>query len=163
MNAGCCPWRSRWREYLDGKADPDDIDHDTLATLSLHYRETACSGRIPDLKLFHYSDMLRDGRKTVAALARAVGIEAGAGLVERVAEATGFETMKAKAAEFAPVAGTGYWKSDADFFDSAKSRKWQGRLSGEEQELYRLRIEQELPDERARRWLENGGGAVERN
>ena len=71
-------------------------------------------------------------------------------------EATAFGAMKAKAADYAPVAGTGFWKSDANFFDSASLRKWEGELSQEELGLYRERLAELIPDTRAREWLENG-------
>jgi hypothetical protein len=149
-----------FRRFIDGDADPEDFDFDTLATLTTHYRETVCADRVPDLKLFHYADMIRDGRRTVEDLAQAVGIDADAALIDRVAEATSFGEMKANAASYAPVGGTGFWKSDANFFDSASSRKWEGELSDEEFELYRTRVDEQLPDKPARAWLENGNGSA---
>lgn len=146
------------RAFLDGTFDIDDFDRDTLATLTEHYHQTVLAGRLPDLKLFHYSDMLRDGRTTVARLAEAAGIEADAALVDAVAEATAFGAMKAKAADFAPVGGTGFWKSDEGFFDSASSNKWEGQLTEDEVQLYRDRLADLIPDARARDWLENGYG-----
>ncbi len=65
--------------------------------------------------------------------------------------------MKAKAADYAPVGGTGFWKSDANFFDSASSNKWDGKLSEKELARYRERLEELIPDARARDWLERGG------
>jgi len=56
--------------------------------------------------------MVRDGRRTVLALAKAAGIDADASVIDTVTEATGFGAMKAKAADYTPVAGTGFWKSD---------------------------------------------------
>ncbi len=149
-----------FRRFIDGDADPEDFDFDTLATLTTHYRETVCADRVPDLKLFHYADMIRDGRRTVEDLAEAGGIDADAALIDRVAEATSFGEMKANAASYAPVGGTGFWKSDANFFDSASSRKWEGELSDEEFELYRTRVDEQLPDKPARAWLENGNGSA---
>lgn len=133
----------------------DDFAHDTLAKICLHYVQTACSDRLPDLKLFHYADMRADGRDAVARLARAIGIDDPA-LVDRVAEATGFERMKAKAAEFAPVGGTGFWKSDRGFFDSASSGKWEGVLSETEMTRFGARLAELVPDAEARRWLLSG-------
>ena len=114
------------------------------------------SDRIPDLKVFHYSDLLRDGRYTVERLAKAVEIEADPNLIARIAEASSFRSMKAKAADFVPVGGTGFWKSDANFFDSATSGKWQGVLSKDELHAYNERLEELVPDAEARAWLEFG-------
>lgn len=157
------PLSESFRYFIEGDAPPDDYDRNTLTMLTSHYNETVCSNRLPDLRLFHYSDMLRDGRRTVAALAEAAGIDASASLIDEVAEATAFGAMKSKAADYTPYAGTGFWKSDAAFFDSASSGKWEGRLSDEELELYRIRIEEQVPDPHRRIWLHGGHGGIERD
>lgn len=145
------------RRFINGPADPDDFDKDTLASLTLHYSETVLSGRYPHLNVLHYSDMVRDGHRTVQHLARAAGIEADAELIDEVAAATVFGAMKARAIDYAPVGGTGYWKSDDGFFDSASSGKWEGQLSQAEVELFNTRLAELVPDEKARTWLVAGG------
>ena len=147
--------------FIDGEFDLDNWDNDNLATLSRHYCATVLSGRLPGLHTFHYSDMIADGRRTVERLAHVAGIEADNRLIEAVAEATTFGSMKSKAIDYAPVGGTGFWKSDAAFFDSASSRKWEGQLSGEELVLYRRRLAELIEDVRSRAWLENGDQADE--
>ena len=142
--------------YLEGPFDRDDFDRDTLETLTTHYVETALSDRLPDLKLFHYATMLRDPRAAIRDLAAAAEIDAGPALIDAVADATSFGAMKAKAADYAPVGGTGFWKSDAGFFDSATSRKWENKLSPEQVAHYRHRVAKLVPDRNARTWLENG-------
>ncbi len=146
------------RAFLKGPSDINDCDRDTLAAFTEHYAKTVLSDRVPDFRLFHYSDMIRDGRATVERLAKAAEIDADAALLDAVTEATAFGAMKAKAANYAPVAGTGYWKSDAGFFDSASSNKWEGKLTEEEIELYHARLADLVPETRARTWLENGDG-----
>ncbi|SDM05216.1 Sulfotransferase domain-containing protein [Aliiruegeria lutimaris] len=141
------------RRFINEDVDPDDCDKDTLASLTLHYTDTVLSGRHPNLNVFHYSDMLRDGHRTVQHLARAAGIEASAELIDQVAAATVFGAMKSRAVDYAPVGGTGYWKSDAGFFDSASSGKWEGRLSPAEINLFNTRLVELVPDEKARTWL----------
>ena len=145
------------RAYVSKASHCDNFDEETLMTMAIHYANTVLSGRLPDLKLFHYSDMVRDGRRTVEALAAAAGIDASARVIDTVTKATAFGAMQAKAADYAPVAGTGYWKNDANFFDSASSKKWDGKLTEEELALYRQRLEELIPDARARDWLEGGG------
>ena len=134
----------------------DALGNDSLAYVAMHYSETALTGRLPDLKLFHYADMIRDGRRTVQALAEAAGIDADGGLIDKVAAATAFGAMKANAVDYAPVGGTGFWKSDSNFFDSASSGKWEGQLSANEIGLYRERLAALIPDPAARAWLERG-------
>ena len=100
--------------------------------------------------------MRLDGRQAVARLAAASGIDADAALIDTVAKATAFDAMKKKAADFAPVGGTGFWKSDAAFFDSASSGKWKGKLSEDELAAYRDKLSELVPEGDARRWLETG-------
>ena len=147
-----------FRAYVSNLSDSNNLGDETLMTMAIHYANTVLSGRLPDLKVFHYSDMVRDGRRTVEALAAAAGIEASAHVIDTVTKATAFGAMKAKAADYAPVAGTGFWKSDENFFDSASSKKWDGKLSEEELAHYRERLEELIPDARARDWLEGGAG-----
>lgn len=146
------------RQFVNGGADPDDFDRDTLASLALHYSQTALSGRCPNLDVFHYSDMLRDGHRTVQRLARATGIEANEALIDEVAAATAFGAMKARADDYAPASGTGYWKSEDGFFDSASSGKWEGQLSQADIALFNNRLAELVPDEKARSWLLAGEG-----
>jgi aryl sulfotransferase len=145
------------RAYVDNPSDCDNYGQENLKSLVTHYANTALSGRLPDLKLFHYSDMVRDGRRAVEALATAAGIAASASVIDSVTKATAFGAMKSKAADYAPVAGTGFWKSDANFFDTASSRKWDGKLSEDELALYHKRLVDLIPDLQARDWLERGG------
>lgn len=144
--------------YVSNPSDHNDVAEDNLMNLAMHYANTVLSGRLPDLKLFHYSDMVRDARRTVEALAAAAGIDANPGVIDAVTRATAFGAMKAKAVDYAPVGGTGFWKSDENFFESASSNKWDGRLAEDDLAFYRQRLEQLIPDARARNWLENGGG-----
>lgn len=152
------PVPESFNAFVERGVNRDDFAHDTLAKVCLHYMQTACSDRVHDLKLFHYSDMRADGREAVAQLAHAIGIDDPA-LVGRVAEATSFAEMKSKAAEFAPVGGTGFWKSDSGFFDSASSRKWEGVLSEAEMARFEERLAELVPDAEARHWLVSGNAA----
>lgn len=145
------------RAYVSKFSDCDNFGEEALMPMAIHHTKTVLSGRLPDLKVFHYSDMVRDGRRTVEVLAAAAGIDANARVIDTVTNATAFGAMKAKAADYAPVAGTGFWKNDASFFDSASSNKWDRNLSEEELALYRERLEELIPDARARDWLERGG------
>lgn len=145
------------RSYINNPSDTNN-DEDNLTNLALHYSQTVLAGRLPDLKTFHYSDMIRDGRGAVQTLAKAAGIDADDRVIDIVTKATAFGAMKAKAADYVPVAGTGFWKSEENFFDSASSKKWEGNLSTEEFKLYSERLAELIPETRARAWLEDGDG-----
>ncbi|OWU83230.1 hypothetical protein ATO6_18965 [Oceanicola sp. 22II-s10i] len=153
------PVPESFRAFVEGGVDREDFGHDTLAKFCLHYTETVCSGRRTDMVLFHYAGMVRDGRAAVERLAQAIGIDDPA-LVDRVAAATSFGAMKANADRFAPVAGTGFWRSDAGFFDSASSQKWKGQLTEDELAAYDARMDELVPDPEARAWFEGGNLAT---
>ncbi len=146
------------RAFVANGADLRDFDRDCLANLALHHEQTVLSGRLPELRPFHYADMLRNPRHAVAGLAAAAGIDADAALIDAVTQATAFSAMKAKAADYAPVGGTGFWKSDANFFDSASSEKWTGKLTQDDIALYEERLAALIQDTEARSWLEHGDG-----
>lgn len=152
------PMAHSFRAFVEGDADARDFDRDTLATLVLHYSKSMMSDRRPAPTLFHYSDMLQHSRRTVERLAAAAGIAADSAVIDRVAEATNFAAMKANAATYAPASGTGFWKSETAFFDSATSNKWNGQLSAPELKQYDDRLAALITDSAARRWLENGDG-----
>jgi aryl sulfotransferase len=153
------PVSAALRTYLDTPADVQDFDQDSLATLTTHYRETALASPPANLTLLHYSDMIRDPRAAVQVLTRAAGIAASPALIDSVTRATAFQQMKAKASEFAPVGGTGFWKSDAAFFNAAAIGAWKDQLSRADQSLYQNRLASLLPDPQARAWLEQGDHA----
>jgi len=143
--------------YLSSELDVEDFDRDSLATVAQHFRATVLTRRIPGLVLLHYADMIADRRGAVQRLAKGAGIKADETLIEEIANATGFEAMRAEADRFVPEAGKGFWENDASFFDSGTIDKWRGQLDDSDLELYAKRLAELVPDVRARRWLEVGG------
>lgn len=89
------PVPSLFRAYVSNLSDCNNFGQETLMTMAIHYANTVLSDRLPDLKVFHYSDMVRDGRRTVEALVAAAGIEASARVIDKVTKATAFRAMKA--------------------------------------------------------------------
>ena len=143
--------------YLSSELDVEDFDRDTLATVAQHFRATVLSRRIPGLVLLHYADMIADRCSAVRRLVEGAGIRAGETLIDEVANATGFEAMRAEAERFVPQGGKGFWEDDAAFFDSGRSEKWRGQLDDSDMELYAARLAELVPNVHARRWLEVGG------
>ena len=143
--------------YIEKTCAPDDIDHDSLEGFVLHLTATALNAERTDVTTFHYSNMRADPRSAVAAMAKAARIDADGALVDTVVQATAFDAMRNRAEMFTPVAGTGFWKDDRTFFDSASSRKWEGRLTATQLARYAERLEQLIPDPAIRHWVENGG------
>ncbi|EPX76684.1 sulfotransferase domain-containing protein [Salipiger mucosus] len=144
--------------FLAAPMDRDAFDNDSLATIAHHYRQTACSGRVPGLVLMHYADMIRDPRATLRHLAERARIEAGAALVDAVARASDITRMRVRADRYAPVGGTGFWKDDAAFFATGGTGNWEGSLAEADLAAYRRRLAELVPDPDACRWLEEGTG-----
>jgi aryl sulfotransferase len=144
-----------FRIFLDGAPHGPDYDAPSLAGILHHYRTfRAVAGR-PNVHLFHYADMTRDLSGAMARIARALGIAHPEPVFARLVEAARFDSMKANADRFAPSAGAGVWKSDAGFFDSGTSGKWEGRLARSDLAAYDAVMDAALtPAER--RWLERG-------
>lgn len=141
-----------------GVAD-DDIDRDCLALIVEHHARTVRAGRFPALSVLHYADMTADHRGAVAGLARALDIPADDALIDRVTDATAFGAMKARAAEFAPEGGTGFWSDDRAFFARGGTGHWAEVLSEPVVARYRARFAAILPDAALRSWLEDGNRA----
>ncbi|MGI9369022.1 MAG: sulfotransferase domain-containing protein [Ruegeria sp.] len=158
----CWPLDKAFRYFIEEDAYLDDFDRDKLATVTRHYSQTVLSGRIPNLKTLHYADLLQNSHRAVEIVANAAEIDVSAKVIEDVASATSFSSMKSKAAEYAPVGGTGFWKSDAKFFDSASSGKWHGVLSDDQVNAYSARLKELVPDDASRAWLEFGNAATSR-
>jgi aryl sulfotransferase len=108
-----------------------------------------------NLTRLHYADMTRDLATAVATIADHVGISLPSEMIAKIVEAATFDSMKANAGSFAPSAGLDFWKTDANFFDSATSNKWEGQLSAADLEAYDKAISGLLSSE-DRNWLEWG-------
>ena len=106
--------------------------------------------------MLHYADMMADRRRAVGLLAEIADIEIDETLTDVVVEASSFGAMKAKAADFAPAGGTGLFRTDDGFFDSAQSQKWLGQITQDELDLYEKRLAELIPDASARAWLQYG-------
>lgn len=139
-----------FRQFLD-----NETDHGGLPVILDHYRCTLAREGRENLVRFHYADMRRDLAGAVARVAAHVGISHPPALMARIVQAATFESMKANADRFTPSAGREFWRSDAGFFDSATSNKWEGRLTAEDLATYDARMDAALtPAER--HWLEWG-------
>lgn len=145
-------------------ADPSDSfraflakenEHFGFLPLLDHYRCTLAREPRENLIRLHYADMGRDLGGAVAKVAAHVGIDHPPPLMEAIAEAATFASMKANAARFTPSAGQGMWKANSGFFASASSNKWEGVLTEGDLAAYDAAISAVLtPAERA--WLEWG-------
>lgn len=140
-----------FRIFLEGES----FDTASLEAILTHYRETRAREPRDNLLRLHYADMTRDLPQAVARIAAHVGIDHPAPLIEAITQAATFDSMKANAHRFTPSAGQDFWRNDADFFHSAQSNKWEGKLTQDDLAAYDKRMAAALSPE-DRRWLERG-------
>ncbi|MEM7520783.1 MAG: sulfotransferase domain-containing protein [Pseudomonadota bacterium] len=144
-----------FRRFLDGGPEGFDGDAMPLAHIIRHYKSAIARAVQPNVTLFHYADMSRDLPGAFARMAEVLGVSHPAALMEALIAVAGFDNMRANAAKFAPGGGTGFMKSDAAFFSSGTSGKWEGLLSDTELAAYDAIMDAAFTaDERT--WLEYG-------
>ncbi len=140
--------------FLERGLEGGDLDMPTLRYIVRHYDATRATNS-ENVLVLHYADMRRDPERAVTRIAAHIGVPHTVETVAAIVSATSFESMKSNAHRFTPYAGKGVWKDDAAFFDTASSRKWEGRLTGDDINAYDRQMAQLLSPE-ARRWLEEG-------
>ncbi|MEM9523603.1 MAG: sulfotransferase domain-containing protein, partial [Pseudomonadota bacterium] len=144
-----------FRRFLDGGAEGFDGDAMPLAHIIQHYKAAWALADRPNVSMFHYADMIRDLPGTFVRLAELLDITHAPDVLERLVQVASFDNMRANAERFAPGGGTGFMKSDTEFFDSGTSGKWIGKLTDGELNAYDVMIDTYLtPAERV--WLEYG-------
>lgn len=110
----------------------------------------------PNILLLHYAEMKRDLPGTVRRIADFIGVETTPERLTAVAEATTFEAMKQRGADYAPGGGA-RWQGGFDtFFHKGANRRWDGAISAEGLALYDEACARVL-DPDCRRWMESGG------
>jgi aryl sulfotransferase len=133
----------------------DHTDGASLSSIVDHYRSALALDRNENILRLHYADMLRHPEEAFRQIAWHVGISYPGERMYELFQASTFENMKANAERFAVAAREGFWTNDANFFDSASSQKWRGKLSAEDLECYEAKIRTLLSPEE-RHWLECG-------
>ena len=160
------PWFNHWypeddtdgtafRRFLDGGPEGFDTDAMPLAHILRHYEAARAAADRANVSLFHYADMTRDLAGTFDRLAVLLGISHPPELMDQLVQAATFGNMSQNPERYAPSGGKGFFRSDAAFFDSGTSGKWNGQLSDAELAAYDAMMDAHLTSaERA--WLENG-------
>jgi aryl sulfotransferase len=141
--------------FLNDASADGEWDMWTLDTIVRMLKSYWSYRHLPNVHLFHYSDMRRDLRAVIASMAQALGYDYSPETIEAFAEAAGFEAMKRDAGRFAPQAGIGFWKSDDRFFVSGRHGEWQTRWTDDQRRAFEARIASMLDPDSAR-WLLGG-------
>jgi len=112
---------------------------------------------LPNVHLYHYSDMKRDLRSVIESMATATGTDVTESQLDAFTKAATFDNMKKKAQQFAPESGTGIWKSEDNFFSKGVSQQWKKLLSEDQIKAFDTKYTTLLQGEEAD-WLLNGNG-----
>jgi len=134
---------------------PDRMAGASLRGIVQHYKATLAHDARDNLLRLHYADMRGDLNGAVTRIADHVGITLPADMMAAVVKAATFDSMQANAHRFTPSAGQDFWHTDAGFFDSATSNKWEGQLTDADLAAYDACMDA-LLDPEERRWLEWG-------
>ena len=125
-----------FRDWIDGKLDPNDFDRQSLDGAT-HFLKTYWDYRdVPNVHLFHYADMKSDLKSNISRMAAELDIQMSDALLNDMTEAASFESMKAKATQFAPLSGTGLFEAESRFFATGKSAQWKGKLTEDDLKLF---------------------------
>jgi len=111
---------------------------------------------LPNIRLFHYTDMLSDTEREVRRIAAFLEIDVPEQAWDGIIKAVSFAEMKRQGGLYAPEGGQ-LWKGGAEtFMHKGTNNRWRDVLSDEELALYDAACKRALtPD--CREWLENGG------
>ena len=146
-----------FEDWLQAVREPGSWDLQSVDSL-VHFFKTYWPYRdLPNVHLYHYSDMKRDLKGAIASMAAACGIELSGEQLDTYTEAATFDSMKNKAEQFAPESGTGLWKAEKDFFANGSNAQWKDKLTAEELAAFDVRLAEMLPSDEAA-WMLNGNG-----
>lgn len=146
--------------YLYEAFSEDEVDRDLLETIARFFVDIVLSDRLPEKLILNYAGIARDHEGTVRSLDRFLKTGASNQLIDDIVEATGFETMKARAADFAPEASNNLWRDAQKFFAGGRSGDWRNQFTLDQIAAYEARFEVLLPDAEMRHWIETGLGDV---
>jgi len=111
---------------------------------------------LPNIKLFHYSDMLADTEGEIRRMAAFLEIDVPDHAWDSIVKAVSFAEMKQQGDLYVPGGGE-LWKGGAStFMHKGTNGRWRDVLSDEELTLYDAACKRILTDE-CREWMENGG------
>jgi hypothetical protein len=114
---------------------------------------------VPNLLFLHYADLSADLGGELDRLARFLEVELTPDERARFVAAASFAAMRDRADELAPGAHFDEWRSNRDFFRSARRGSWRAVLTPENQALYE-QVASERLEPRLKTWLESGRAAA---
>jgi aryl sulfotransferase len=146
-----------FHNWLTGVREPGTWDLQSLDSL-VHFFNTYWPYRdLENVHVYHYSDMKRDLKSTIASMASALGVPVNDPQLTEFAEAASFDSMKRNAGQFAPETGRDFWKAETNFFANGTNQQWKDKLSADDLAAFDARIAELLPPDQVD-WMLNGYG-----
>ena len=144
--------RERFWHWVDGLSLENEIGG--LRSLVNHIATFWDRRDEPNVHLFHYSDLRADLPGQMGRLAECLGLDPP---TEELVEAATFSSMKERADELVPNSDTPFWRSNAAFFDRARSGAWEELLDDDGRRRFDETLAKLAPPELAsfllRGWL----------
>jgi aryl sulfotransferase len=111
---------------------------------------------LPNIRLFHYNDMLENTEREVRRMAAFLEIDVSENTWADIIQAVSFAEMKRQGDLYAPGGGH-FWKGGAQtFLHKGTNGRWREVLSDKEITLYEAACDRALTFD-CRVWLESGG------
>jgi hypothetical protein len=144
--------------FLGETVREEMADGITLEAIVHHFKSFKSNIQHSNIHIFHYADMRRDLLSHTRKLAADLGLEIDDETLVAIEDSMQFESMQANARANAreDTQRSATFKDPAAFFDSAASRKWEGKLSENDLRAFHERLAELLPEDDAR-WLQSGG------
>lgn len=146
-----------FHRWLEAGFQPGEDQGPSLAGLVHHYETFRSHAHLPNIELYHYSDLKRDLLGEMKRMADHLDIGVAPELISRLAETASFENMRRNAERFAPGTERGLWQDSTRFFNRGTIGQWRDELTPDDDARFRERLASMLPDQEAR-WLIGGSG-----
>lgn len=137
------------------RTDGKDFEEMPLQGLVHHFRTFHEFKHLDQLVLIHYADMLRDLREIVSRLAKLLKVDHDGDVLDAIAHAASFASMKSAYSKFVPAGGRGAWEEESRFFNKGSQGQWKDTLSRDVLERYDEVMRAALPETDVA-WLQYG-------
>ena len=151
---------ARWRDWTTRASFAWEQDGYPYWSHFEHLRSWWPWRHLPNVRLVHYADLLRDLEGEMRALAAFLGTEVPEARWPVLVEACRFESMRETAINTIDGAMKVMFKDGArTFFNKGTNGRWRDVLTADDMKLYETAVDRVLGAD-ARRWMEEGGSTA---
>jgi len=147
-----------FREWVATDFAPGEEAGPSLGSILHHLKSFQAFESLPNIGLYHYSDLTKDLTSEMQAIADQLGIQVDSELLPRLAESASFRNMKSNAKDFAPGVDADFWHDSGRFFNKGTSGQWRDVISAIGNKEFAAALARGLSPDRAQ-WLMAGWSA----